>query len=122
MGIVNITPDSFSDGGALRSVDDAIAHAETMLADGGDILDVGGEATRPQADGVSLDEEMRRAVPVVRELARRFPEVALSIDSVKSDVARAAIDAGAQIVNDVSGPRLDPAMARTCAEHDVGVV
>jgi dihydropteroate synthase len=122
MGIVNVTPDSFSDGGALPSVNDAVVHAEAMLADGADILDVGGESTRPHADGVPLDEEMRRAIPVVRELARRFPEVPLSIDSVKSEVARAAIDAGAQIVNDVSGLRLDPAMARTCAEHDVGVV
>jgi dihydropteroate synthase len=122
MGIVNVTPDSFSDGGLLRSVDDAVARAERLVAEGADILDVGGESTRPHAEGVPLDEEMRRAVPVVRELARRFPETPLSIDSVKSDVARAAIDAGAQIVNDVSGLRLDPAMARTCAEHGVGVV
>jgi dihydropteroate synthase len=122
MGVVNVTPDSFSDGGLLRSVDDAVARAERLVAEGADILDVGGESTRPHAEGVPLDEEMRRVVPVVRELAKRFPETALSIDSVKSEVARAAIDAGAHIVNDVSGLRLDPAMARTCAEHDVGVV
>jgi dihydropteroate synthase len=122
MGIVNVTPDSFSDGGLLQSVDDAVVRAERLVAEGADILDVGGESTRPHAEGVSLDEEMRRAVPVVRELAKRFPETPLSIDSVKSEVARAAIDAGAQIVNDVSGLRLDPAMAHTCAEHDVGVV
>jgi dihydropteroate synthase len=122
MGIVNVTPDSFSDGGLLQSVDDAVVRAERLVAEGADILDVGGESTRPHAEGVSLDEEMRRAVPVVRELAKRFPETPLSIDSVKSVVARAAIDAGAQIVNDVSGLRLDPAMAHTCAEHDVGVV
>ena len=122
MGIVNVTPDSFSDGGTLRGVDDAVARAERQLAEGADILDVGGESTRPHADAVAADEEARRAVPVVRELARRFPDVPLSIDSVKSAVARAAIDAGAHIVNDVSGLRLDSAMARTCAESDVGVV
>jgi dihydropteroate synthase len=122
MGIINVTPDSFSDGGMLRSTDDAIARAESQLAEGADILDVGGESTRPHATGVEVDEEMRRVVPVVQVLARRFPEVPLSIDTVKSAVARAAIDAGAHIVNDVSGLRIDPAMARTCAERGVGVV
>ncbi|MFL5620000.1 MAG: dihydropteroate synthase [Gemmatimonadaceae bacterium] len=122
MGIVNVTPDSFSDGGTLRTVDDAVARAETQIAEGADILDVGGESTRPHTTVVDVDEEVRRAVPVVRELARRFPEVPLSIDTVKSAVARAAIDAGAHIVNDVSGLRLDSAMARTCAECDAGVV
>jgi len=122
MGIVNVTPDSFSDGGLLRSLDDAVARGEALVAEGADILDVGGESTRPHAEAVPLEEELRRTIPLLRELARRIPEVPLSIDTVKSDVARAAIDAGAQIVNDVSGLRLDPAMARTCAEHDVGVV
>jgi dihydropteroate synthase len=122
MGIVNVTPDSFSDGGTLRSVDDAVARAEQLASEGADILDVGGESTRPSAQGVDADEELRRTVPVVLELARRFPDIPLSVDSVKSVVARAAIDAGAHIVNDVSGLRLDPAMARTCAEGDVGVV
>jgi dihydropteroate synthase len=122
MGVLNVTPDSFSDGGALPGVDAAIARAETMLAEGADILDVGGESTRPRAEGVDVGEELRRVVPVVRELARRFPDAAVSIDSVKSEVARAAIDAGAHIVNDVSGLRLDTAMARTCAAGEVGVV
>ena len=122
MGIVNVTPDSFSDGGTLRGVDDAVARAERLVSEGADILDVGGESTRPSARGVDADEELRRTVPVVLELARRYPDVPLSVDSVKSVVARAAIDAGAHIVNDVSGLRLDPAMARTCAERDVGVV
>jgi len=122
MGIVNATPDSFSDGGTLRDLNDAIVRAETMIAEGADILDVGGESTRPNAQGVDADEEMRRTVPIVQALAQRFPDIPLSIDSVKSVVARAAIDAGAHIVNDVSGFRLDPAMARTCAERDVGVV
>jgi dihydropteroate synthase len=122
MGIVNVTPDSFSDGGTLRSVDDAVARAEAMVAEGADILDVGGESTRPRAQGVDADEELRRVVPVVRELAHRFPDVPVSIDTVKSAVARAAIDAGARIVNDVSGLRLDPAMGPTCADRGVGVV
>jgi len=122
MGIVNVTPDSFSDGGTLRSMDDAIARAQTMLADGADLLDVGGESTRPRAESIGMEEELRRVVPLISELARRLPEVPLSIDTVKSEVARAAIDAGAVIVNDVSGMRLDPAMARTCADADVGVV
>jgi dihydropteroate synthase len=122
MGILNATPDSFSDGGLLRTVDAAVARAETMVAEGADILDVGGESTRPQAHAVDADEERRRVVPLIEALASRCPDVPLSIDSVKSDVARAAIDAGAQIVNDVSGLRLDPAMARVCAAGDVGVV
>ena len=122
MGILNVTPDSFSDGGTLRSVEEAVARAESMLAEGADILDVGGESTRPNARSVDADEELRRTVPMVRELSRRFPDVPLSVDSVKSVVARAAIDAGAHIVNDVSGFRLDSAMARTCAVGEVGVV
>jgi dihydropteroate synthase len=122
MGILNATPDSFSDGGLLRTVDAAVARAETMVAEGADILDVGGESTRPQAHAVDADEERRRVVPLIEALASRFPDVPLSIDSVKSDVARAAIDAGAHIVNDVSALRLDPTMARVCAAGDVGVV
>jgi dihydropteroate synthase len=122
MGILNVTPDSFSDGGTLGSVDAAIARAETMLGEGADILDVGGESTRPRAKAIGTDQELRRVVPLIAELARRFSEVPLSIDTVKSPVARAAIDAGAHIVNDVSGLRLDPAMARTCADGEVGVV
>jgi dihydropteroate synthase len=122
MGIVNLTPDSFSDGGALPSVDAAITHAETLLHEGADILDVGGESTRPRAEAVEAEEELRRVLPFLRELVQRFPEVTISIDTIKSGVARAAIDAGARIVNDVSGFRLDPAMARICAETQVGVV
>jgi dihydropteroate synthase len=122
MGIVNVTPDSFSDGGQLPTVDAAIAHAETLVHEGADILDIGGESTRPRAEAVEADEELRRVIPFMQELARRLPDVPLSIDTVKSRVAREAIDAGAHIVNDVSGFRLDPAMARTCAEARVGVV
>jgi dihydropteroate synthase len=122
MGILNLTPDSFSDGGLLRTVDAAFARAETLVAEGADLLDLGGESTRPHAHAVDTDEELRRVIPLIGALARRFPELPLSIDTVKSDVARAAIDAGAHIVNDVSGLRLDAAMARTCAEAGAGVV
>ena len=122
MGILNLTPDSFSDGGLLPTVDAAFARAETLVAEGADVLDIGGESTRPHAHAVDSAEESRRVIPLIAALARRFPEMPLSIDTVKSDVARAAIDAGARIVNDVSGLRLDAAMARTCAESDVGVV
>ncbi|HKH93089.1 MAG TPA: dihydropteroate synthase [Gemmatimonadaceae bacterium] len=124
MGILNVTPDSFSDGGTLfpPSVDAAIARAETMLVEGADILDVGGESTRPRAEAIGIDEELRRVVPLIRELARRFPDATVSIDSVKSEVAAAAIAEGAHVVNDVSGLRLDPAMARTCVDTEAGVV
>ena len=122
MGILNPTPDSFSDGGLLRTVDAAFARAETLVAEGADLLDVGGESTRPHAHAVDTAEELRRVVPLISALARRFPDLPISIDTVKSDVARAAVDAGAHVVNDVSGLRLDGAMARTCAEAEVGVV
>jgi dihydropteroate synthase len=122
MGILNPTPDSFSDGGQLRDVDAAIARAEALLAEGAHLLDVGGESTRPNAAPVGTDEEIERVVPLVRALAARFPDATLSIDTVKSAVARAAIDAGVHVVNDVSGLRIDPAMARLCADAEVGVV
>jgi len=122
MGILNATPDSFSDGGTLGSVDAAVARAETMLAEGADIIDVGGESTRPRAEPIGVDEEQRRVVPLVRELARRFPDATISIDTVKSEVAAPVVAEGAHIVNDVSGLRLDAAMARTCADAGVGVV
>jgi dihydropteroate synthase len=123
IGILNVTPDSFSDGGQLVSVDDAVRHAELLVAEGADGLDVGGESTRPQgAEPVTLHEELRRVVPVVAALAHRLPTVPLSVDTSKAAVARAAIDAGAAIVNDVSGFRRDPAMADLCAGTGVGVV
>ena len=123
MGIVNVTPDSFSDGGSFFSPGAALAHAARLLAEGADILDIGGESTRPQgAEPVSADEELRRILPVIRALAAEHPEALLSVDTVKSSVAEAAILAGAHIVNDVSAMRLDPAMPAVCARHDVGIV
>ncbi|MEP6731897.1 MAG: dihydropteroate synthase [bacterium] len=123
MGIVNVTPDSFSDGGYYFSPAAALAHAAKLLSEGADILDIGGESTRPQgAEMVSADEEMRRVLPIVRALAVERPDALISVDTVKSSVAEAAIEAGAHIVNDVSGMRLDPEMATVCAKREVGVV
>ena len=123
MGIVNVTPDSFSDGGRFLSPGAALAHAAKLVAEGADILDVGGESTRPQgAEAVRADEELRRVLPVIRALAAERPEVVLSVDTVKASVAEAAIASGAHIVNDVSGMRLDAEMASLCAATGVGVV
>jgi dihydropteroate synthase len=122
-GILNITPDSFSDGGQFTSVQTAIEHAGRMIRDGADIIDVGGESTRPQgAVPVTADEEMKRVLPVIQELHRLHPDTVLSIDTVKSEVAEAALDAGVSVVNDVSGFRLDPRMAKCCATYAAGVV
>ena len=123
MGILNVTPDSFSDGGRFFSVDAAVGHAIAMIDEGADIVDVGGESTRPQgASETSEDEERRRVLPVIERLAHERPDAVISIDTVKSGVARAALDAGAHIVNDVSGLRLDPVIAPLCAERGAGLV
>jgi dihydropteroate synthase len=123
LGVVNVTPDSFSDGGRLASVDDARRLIDRMLAEGADAIDVGGESTRPQgATAVSVDDELQRVLPVIEAAVRDHPDVLLSIDTVKSQVAQCALDAGASIVNDVSAFRLDPAMAKLCAVRRAGVV
>ena len=123
MGIVNVTPDSFSDGGQFFDPEVAVAHARALLAEGADILDVGGESTRPQsARPVPVDEELRRVLPVVQALATECPDAVISVDTVKAAVAEAALEAGAHIVNDVSGMRLDGAMADVCARAGAGVV
>lgn len=109
MGVVNITPDSFSDGGRFSSLTAALAHAELLIEAGADVLDLGGEATNPRATPVSADVELSRILPVVRELCawRRVP---ISVDTTKAAVARAAVEAGAEIINDISGGGFDPAM------------
>lgn len=122
VGILNVTPDSFSDGGRFDDPSRAVAHAEAMLAAGADVIDIGGESTRPRTHPVDAAEERARVLPVVRELSRRFPDAILSIDTVKAEVAEAALDEGAHVVNDVSGFRLDPAMARLCGAAGCGVV
>ena len=113
MGVVNVTPDSFSDGGLWLRADAAIAHGRDLLADGADILDIGGESTRPGATRPLVEEELDRVVPVITELAAGGATV--SVDTMRAEVARAAIAAGASIVNDVSGGLADPAMLRTVA-------
>jgi len=123
MGIVNVTPDSFSDGGRYVAPRAAVAHACELIADGADIIDIGGESTRPQsAEPVAAEDELQRVLPVVRALAAARPDAVISVDTVKATVAASAIEAGAQIVNDVSGLRLDPAMATVCARTGAGVV
>ena len=153
MGVVNVTPDSFSDGGQFLDRDQAVAHAGRLLEEGADILDIGGESTRPGArvdagalkpaeakknpgtslkvasgppavsvTAVSTDEELKRVLPVIAELKKRHPAAVLSVDTYKADVARAAVGAGAEIVNDVSGFRWDPRMAKTVAELKCGAV
>ena len=119
IGIVNVTPDSFSDGGNYLDADAAVAHAERLIADGAEILDVGGESTRPGAEPVTPDEELGRVVPVVERL--RAHPAPISVDTMKPEVARAALDAGAHIINDVSGFR-DPAMVGVAAERGAAVV
>lgn len=121
MGILNLTPDSFSDGGELDSLEAAIARARRMVEAGADLLDVGGESTRPGAEEVPADEELRRILPFLREAAGSLP-VPVSVDTRKAEVARAAVEAGATIVNDVSGLRHDPEMASFLAGAGVGVV
>jgi dihydropteroate synthase len=121
IGIVNVTPDSFSDGGRFDTVDRAIAQAERLLADGCEVVDVGGESTRPGAAPVGPEEEVRRVVPVIEQLARRGLGP-VSVDTRKATVARAAIAAGAAVVNDVSGLAFDPALGRVVGAAGVGLV
>jgi dihydropteroate synthase len=122
VGVINVTPDSFSDGGDFFSPEAAVARARQLIDDGADILDLGGESTRPNATPVSGPEELNRIVPIVRALRATYPRTPLSIDTVKAAVAAAAIEAGAAIVNDVSALRLDAEMAGVCAQTGVGVI
>ena len=121
MGIVNVTPDSFSDGGAFFDPHSACAHGLDLIAQGADILDIGGESTRPGSEGVSAEEETRRVVPVIQAL-RKKTNALISIDTSKASVARAALAAGADILNDVTGLRGDPEMLPLAAESRAGVV
>ena len=144
MGIINVTPDSFSDGGRYLDYEKAVDHAQSLLRQGADIIDIGGESTRPGAttalqdenhlrsvapnarsakgSAVTAEEEIRRVIPVIAELKKRSPASVLSVDTYKSDVAREAVEAGAEIVNDVTGFRGDAEMAKTVAELECGAV
>jgi len=122
MGVLNVTPDSFSDGGEFLSLESALAHAEKMIAEGADIIDIGGESTRPGGAAiVSAEQELERVLPVISQLARRST-VPISIDTTKAVVARATLDAGAAIVNDVSALRFDVHLADEVAKSDAGLV
>lgn len=121
MGIVNVTPDSFSDGGSYASVDDAVKHASQMIADGADLLDVGGESTRPGSEVVPADDEIQRVLPVIRRITDEHPDVPVSVDTRKSEVARAALEAGATVVNDVSAGS-DPPMFGVVAGSGAGMI
>jgi dihydropteroate synthase len=121
MGILNVTPDSFSDGGLYVSIPQAIAQADSLIAQGADILDIGGESTRPGSAPVSMEEELCRVIPVIQALAAHS-SVWISVDTTKSEVARQAMLAGAHIVNDISGLTFDSEMPRVCAETSAAVI
>lgn len=120
MGVVNVTPDSFSDGGRFHNPEKAVGHALAMLDSGADIIDIGGESSRPGSEGVSLDEELKRVLPVIKKLAKE--NIPISIDTVKSEVARQSLDVGACMVNDISALSVDPEMGKTAAEFGAFLV
>jgi dihydropteroate synthase len=121
MGILNVTPDSFSDGGLFFNRGKAVDHGKKMVEEGADIIDIGGESTRPGSKPLELEEELRRVVPVIESLAKKI-DVPISIDTYKSAVARRAIEAGAEIINDISGLRFDPILAQVAAKEDVPII
>ncbi|MFO8084594.1 MAG: dihydropteroate synthase [Desulfobacterales bacterium] len=121
MGILNVTPDSFSDGGKFFGSDSAIAQGQKLVEDGADILDIGGESTRPFSKEITEEEEIRRVVPIIEHLAARI-NIPISIDTTKSGVARRALDAGASIINDIGAFRMDGALASLAAEREVPVI
>ncbi|MAS95680.1 MAG: dihydropteroate synthase [Verrucomicrobiales bacterium] len=121
MGIVNVTPDSFSDGGRFNTVKSAVERADQLISEGAAIIDIGGESTRPGAADVSVDEERDRVIPVVREICKKHPSICVSVDTTKAEVALAAVEEGARIINDVSGFR-DPSMIAAAASTNAGVV
>lgn len=128
MGVVNVTPDSFSDGGLFLGLEEAIAHAEKLIGEGADILDLGAESTRPGSRGggaeaaVSADEEQARLLPVLEAIRKSLPHAVISVDTYKAATARVALEAGAEIINDVSGFTWDPGIAQVCSEFGAGVV
>lgn len=121
MGILNVTPDSFSDGGKFFAIDESLRQAEKLVSEGADIIDIGGESTRPNSARVEIKEEIRRVVPIIEAIAKRF-DVAVSIDTSKSEVAESAVNAGAEIINDVSGLRFDEKIAEISAKYNTGLV
>ncbi len=121
MGVLNVTPDSFSDGGLYLDKERAVEHARRLTEEGADIIDIGGESTRPGSEPVSLKEELRRIIPVVQAISKEI-KIPISIDTYKAEVARRALDAGASMVNDISGLRFDSEMSQVVAQYDVPVI
>ncbi len=121
MGIVNVTPDSFSDGGKYFSVDKAVSHALQLVSDGADIVDIGGESSRPGSESISTEEELDRVIPVIQKLKKNI-DIVISIDTTKADVATEAIKNGADIINDISALRFDERMAMVAAANDTPVI
>jgi dihydropteroate synthase len=122
MGILNITPDSFSDGGLYNNIEKALKRAETMIQEGADIIDIGGESTRPGAEKLSGEEEKERTIPIIKEIRKNFPDIPISIDTYKASVAEEALKSGADIINDISGLRFDEKMQNIAREFDAPVV
>ncbi len=122
MGVLNVTPDSFSDGGAYLNINTAITHAKTMVAEGATIIDIGGESSRPGAEPVPANVELERVLPVIRALVSEQLDVPISIDTTKAVVAKHALEAGAHIINDITALREDTAMAHVAAEMEAGVI
>ena len=122
MGILNVTPDSFSDGGKFNNIGNALKHTEEMIKEGADIIDIGGESTRPGAEEVSLEEEIKRTAPVVDAVRKEFKDAVISIDTYKSEVAKQALEKGANIINDISGLQFDKNMPLVAAKYDTPVV
>jgi dihydropteroate synthase len=121
MGVLNVTPDSFSDGGLFYQQDKAIAQGEALAAQGADLLDIGGESTRPFSDPISVDEEIRRIIPVIKALVKKV-SIPISVDTTKAEVAREALETGAALVNDISALSFDPNLAKVVAEYRVPVI
>ena len=122
MGILNITPDSFSDGGNFLDVEKAVDHGKNLIKNGADIIDIGGESTRPGALPVSVDEELHRVIPVIEKLCLEYPDIRISIDTTKSEVADEAIKAGASLINDISGGTFDPNILKVASKNDLPFV
>lgn len=122
MGILNITPDSFSDGGRHNAVSGALRHVDRMIRQGAAIIDIGGESTRPGSDAVSKEEELARVLPVIEQVVERFPDTFFSVDTTKYEVAKEALERGVHIINDISGLQQEPRLASLCAQYQAGFV
>jgi dihydropteroate synthase len=122
MGILNLTPDSFYDGGKYNSISNALKHVESLIDDGADIIDIGGESTKPSAKSISLEEEINRVIPTLKEIRKNFPKIKISIDTTKSEMMKIAINEGVDMINDISGLLWDENSVRVIAKSDIPVI